>query len=76
MATTDYRVDGMTCEHCVRAVKEEMGAIPGVQSVEVELVEDGTSTVTVVSAAPLAPADVAAAIDEAGYAIAPPAALP
>ena len=67
MATTTYTVDGMTCEHCVRAVTDELGALPGVQSVDVALVTGGTSTVRVDSDAPLDEAAVAAAVDEAGY---------
>jgi copper chaperone CopZ len=70
MITTAYQVQGMTCEHCVKAVKEELGAVPGVNAVEVDLVPDGVSAVTVTSADPLDPAIVAAAIDEAGYALA------
>ncbi|MFY0408633.1 heavy-metal-associated domain-containing protein [Solicola sp. PLA-1-18] len=61
-----YAVTGMTCEHCARAVTEEVGDLPGVTSVEVALVAGGTSTVRVSSEAPLADADVAAALDEAG----------
>jgi copper chaperone CopZ len=57
----------MTCTHCVKAVKEEVGALPGVTSVEVDLEPDAVSTVTVASSAPLDPAAVAAAIDDAGY---------
>ena len=64
-----YLVDGMTCGHCVNAVTEELSAVPGVTDVSVELVADGTSTVTVRSGAPLAVADVQAALDEAGYAL-------
>jgi copper chaperone CopZ len=75
MTTSTYRVDGMTCEHCVRAVKQEVGAIAGVTSVDVVLVAEGTSTVTVESAAALAAAEVAAAIDEAGYALSPDGSL-
>jgi copper chaperone len=61
-----YPVTGMTCEHCVRAVSEELGSLPGVSAVSVELVPGGQSSVTVTSAAPL-PADaVRAALDEAG----------
>jgi copper chaperone CopZ len=63
---TTYAVTGMTCEHCARAVTEEVGELPGVTSVEVSLVAGGTSTVQVTSDAPLADADVAAALDEAG----------
>ncbi len=32
-----YSVQGMTCNHCVHAVTEEVSAIPGVDSVQVSL---------------------------------------
>jgi copper chaperone CopZ len=60
----------MTCGHCVTAVTEELSQVPGVTGVDVELVADGTSTVTVTSDAPLDESAVAAAVDEAGYALA------
>ncbi len=66
-ATATYTVTGMTCGHCVSAVTEEISAIDGVESVTVEL-ESGL--VTVVSAEPLPSPVVAAAVDEAGYALA------
>ncbi|OFT26048.1 heavy metal transporter [Brevibacterium sp. HMSC08F02] len=69
MATTTINVSGLTCNHCVNAVKDEVGAIDGVQSVKVELVEGGISPVTIESATPLAEADLNDAIDEAGYTI-------
>ena len=53
MTTTTYDVTGLTCEHCVRAVTSELGGLPGVQDVQVELVPDGTSQVTVTSGEPL-----------------------
>jgi copper chaperone CopZ len=65
----------MTCHHCVRAVKDEVGGLDGVSAVEVDLVEGGVSTVTVTSAAPLPDEEVATAIGEAGYTLAPPNAL-
>lgn len=65
--TTTYPVTGMTCDHCVRAVTTEMLSIPGVEAVDVALVSEGTSTVTVVSTEPLERSAVDAAIDEAGY---------
>jgi copper chaperone len=68
MATAaQYRVNGMTCEHCVNAVTSELTSLDGVQDVNVDLVPDGTSTVTVRSEAPLADFAVAGAVDEAGY---------
>ena len=66
MTTTSYKVTGMTCEHCANAVTSEVGALDGVSAVDVQLVPNGVSTVTVTSAAALAEAEVSAALDEAG----------
>ena len=67
MSTThDYPVTGLTCDHCVHAVTEEVSALPGVDAVTVDLTAGGTSTVHVSSSAPLTDAQVAAALDEAG----------
>jgi copper chaperone len=57
----------MTCGHCVRSVSSEIGALPGVAAVDVEL---ASGAVTVTSEAPLDPAAVRAAVDEAGYQLA------
>ncbi|ACU71389.1 Heavy metal transport/detoxification protein [Catenulispora acidiphila DSM 44928] len=62
--TAVYTVSGMTCDHCVKSVTEEVGAIDGVQNVDVVL---ATGQVTVTSAAPLTVEAVEAAVDEAGY---------
>ena len=62
-----YGVTGMTCEHCVRAVTDELTALPGVRAVGVDLVVGGTSTVRVVSDSPLPEQTVREAVDEAGY---------
>ncbi|MFG2055663.1 heavy-metal-associated domain-containing protein [Micromonospora sp. NPDC048930] len=59
-----YAVTGMTCGHCVRAVTEELSALPGVEQVEVDL---AAGTATVISAVPLPVEMVRAAVDEAGY---------
>jgi copper chaperone CopZ len=56
----------MTCEHCTRAVSEELTALDGVTGVSVDLVPGGTSAVTVSSETPVAQQAVAAALDEAG----------
>lgn len=60
---SNYSVQGMTCEHCVRAVTEEVAAIPGVQSAEVNL---ANGSLTVTSDQPIDFDQVEAAIDEAG----------
>jgi copper chaperone len=64
MSTTTYRVQGMTCGHCVQAVSKEIGALPGVERVDVVL---DSGTVTVTSAQVLDEAAVRGAVDEAGY---------
>ena len=66
MATATYQVTGMTCEHCARAVTEEIENLDGVRAVTVALVAGGTSAVTVTSDAPLAAEAIETALDEAG----------
>ncbi len=66
MPTATYTVSGLTCDHCVHAVKSEFSALTGVSEVTVDLVPGGESKVTVTSAAPLELDDVRTALDEAG----------
>lgn len=66
MTATTYTVTGMTCEHCVHAVTEELTALGGVTAVNVELVPGGESKVTVTSDAPLPDEAVSVALEEAG----------
>ncbi len=37
MQTLDFTVSGMTCQHCVASVTEEVGEVPGVTEVDVDL---------------------------------------
>jgi copper chaperone len=64
MSVETYRVIGMTCSHCVASVTEEVGEIPGVDRVEVEL-SSGEMNVHV--AQPVAREALEAAVIEAGY---------
>jgi copper chaperone CopZ len=66
MTTTSYKVTGMSCEHCANAVTSELRRLVGVSAVTVDLVPDGVSLVTIISARPLAGDAVSAALDEAG----------
>jgi copper chaperone CopZ len=66
MTSTTYQVTGMTCEHCVRAVRQELERLDGVREVSVELIPEGSSPVTVTSDGPLPVDAVVAALDEAG----------
>jgi copper chaperone len=66
MTTQTFAVTGMTCQHCVGAVSDELRALTGVTAVEVDLDPQGTSTVAVTAAEALSDEQVAAALDEAG----------
>src|SRR4051794_27006262 len=68
IGSTTFTVTGMTCGHCQRAVTDEIAAVDGVESVTVDL---ASGTVTVTADRPLDRADIAAAVDEAGYALVP-----
>ncbi|WP_158880420.1 heavy-metal-associated domain-containing protein [Amycolatopsis anabasis] len=64
MTTSTFEVQGMTCAHCVGAVKEEVARVDGVTEVGVDL---PAGQVTVTSAGPVDPGAVRAAVEEAGY---------
>ncbi|HYN30119.1 MAG TPA: cation transporter [Dermatophilaceae bacterium] len=66
MSTQVFGATGLTCGHCVAAVKEEVGALAGVSAVDVVLVEGGTSTVTVSAEPEVTEEKVAEALEEAG----------
>ena len=65
---TTINVSGMTCGHCVSAVTMELSLLPTVTEVDVDL-ESGQVTIT--SDAALDQAQLATAIDEAGYELVP-----
>ncbi|HEY5821436.1 MAG TPA: heavy metal-associated domain-containing protein [Propionibacteriaceae bacterium] len=65
--TTEYVVSGMTCQHCVSSVTEEVSTLFGVTDVTVDL---DSGQLTVVSDAELPYETVEAAVDEAGYSLA------
>ena len=62
-----FDVIGMSCRHCEMAVGAELAKLPGVVEVAVDV---AAGTVTTCSSRPLDRADVAAAIDDAGYELA------
>jgi copper chaperone CopZ len=63
MSTVALTIQGMSCQHCVRAVREALEAVPGVT---VSSVDIGSAQVTVDPAQASAEA-VAAAVTDAGY---------
>ena len=68
MSTLDFTVSGMTCQHCVASVTEEVTELPGVSGVDVDLATGRLQVVGDVTAA-----QVQAAVAEAGSYTAQPA---
>jgi copper ion binding protein len=68
VGSTTVSVRGMTCSHCERAITQEVGRVDGVHDVRVDL---AAGTVTVTVDRPVDRAEIAAAVDEAGYALIP-----
>jgi copper ion binding protein len=66
MTEQTWTVTGMTCQHCVASVTEEVGEVPGVREVAVDL---ASGALTVRSDAAVAEDAVRAAVEEAGYQI-------
>ena len=61
--TITYSVPGIHCEHCARAIREEVSEIGGVETVDVDL----SAKVVTVRGKGLSDRDVREAIAEAGY---------
>lgn len=59
----NYRVDGMTCQHCVASVTEELLELSSTQGVDVDL-ETGR---VIVTGEDFTDAEVKAAVEEAGF---------
>ena len=66
MAQQTYTVTGMTCQHCVLSVTEEVNEINGVTDVAVDL---PTRKVTVTRERALGVDEVRAAVEQAGYSL-------
>jgi copper chaperone len=65
MKTEDFSIEGMTCGHCVMAVRKELEAIAGV---EVRYVEIGRAGIVYDESVPRE--KIVHAVNEAGYRIA------
>ncbi|MDP8942815.1 MAG: heavy-metal-associated domain-containing protein [Actinomycetota bacterium] len=64
-----YLVEGMSCDHCRVAVADEVGLVPGVESVDVDL----ESRLVTVRGQGISGQAVLEAIAEAGYEVREPA---
>lgn len=63
MEAVTYNVVGMSCEHCVASVNEEVSQVQGVRDVEVDL---GSGRLAVTGEG-FSDGAIVAAVDEAGY---------
>ena len=64
--TTTYSISGMTCQHCVMSVREEVCEVAGVDGIDIDLAS-GRMTIT---GNGYEDAAIRAAVEEAGYAAA------
>jgi copper chaperone CopZ len=62
-----HDVVGMTCDHCARAVRAEVGAIEGVTDVAVDV---AAGVIRVTAEQPVPFTALQDAVEEAGYALA------
>ena len=67
MTTSTFTVVGMTCGCCANKVRDEVGKVDGVGSVDVDV---ATGSVSVTSDVPVATDNVKAAVETAGYQLA------
>lgn len=67
METIELKVPGMTCGHCESAVRSELAKVAGIEQVDVDL---ASKDVRVIGSG-LDRAALVAAIDEAGFDVAP-----
>ena len=65
MARTKLDVTGMTCNHCVHAVKSALEELAGVRSARVDL--DAGTAVVDYDDAKTSPREMQAAVADAGY---------
>lgn len=68
--SADYAVTGLTCGSCAGRVSTAIGALDGVEDVQIALVPGGVSTVSVTTTQPLAASSVQDAVEKAGYQLA------
>ena len=64
MDYTTIKIQGMSCEHCVKRVTKALESLPGVKEVKVDLT---TGTATFLKPQTLSQEEIVKVIEEAGY---------
>lgn len=67
MAEKTFKVPDVSCEHCVKAIKDELTKINGVEAIDVDI---SSKLVTVVHDGQVTDEQLVAGLDEAGYDVA------
>lgn len=65
MAEAKLKIDGMSCQHCVMAVKKALGAVAGVDSSDVEI----GSAIVKYDETRATQKDLEAAVEKAGFSV-------
>ena len=65
MTTKEFKIDGMTCNHCVMSVNKELKKLPGITSSDVRI---GAALVSF-EELNVSELQIKAAIQEAGYVV-------
>lgn len=67
MAEAKLKIDGMSCQHCVQAVKKALSGVKGVSSADVEI---GSAAISYDDAKATLK-DLEAAVETAGFSVKP-----
>jgi len=65
VAETKLAIEGMSCQHCVMAVMKALGGVPGILESDIQV----GSAVVKYDESKIRKEDIAAKIEEAGYAV-------
>ncbi len=65
MAETTIKINGMSCQHCVMAVKKAIGALKGIDQADVSV----GSAVVKYDEGKVKQADIEAAVEKAGFTV-------
>jgi copper chaperone len=66
MKNEELKITGMTCQHCVMAVKKELSKLPGVEVKDVRI----GSALVAFDESKVSDAQLRSAVEEAGYTVA------
>jgi copper chaperone len=66
MVEKEIKIQGMSCHHCVMAVKQELAKLQGLQVKDVKI----GSAIVAYDEAVVTPSQLSVAVEEAGYRIA------